>query len=614
MFRKYLPSASCAFIPVIAYFLKGSKTPELLAITATLLFFLFSTQIPQLCNESLPRTVLIPFSLFLVGSLISIFALPPLDAFLMSFSKIIFYTAFSLIFLPHKKSFTAYFFAGVCAISILEALLVTFHFPPTDSIGGILDHSLHSGLLLSIGVACLLSLLVKKEIPKFWKILSFCCLILFFYIIFRIRCRSAIVSIFVIVGLYCPKKWRNIYFLISFCAIIGIVIGLTKNHPFTGYLKLEGLNLLNSLGRLSIWKTALRSISNHPFIGVGLGNFESAYLRYQYPSFGPMQYVKTTMFAHNGFLQVASEAGLPTLISLICGFGSIFYLTIRSGNEHWLTKWAIAIVSIFGITSINNYSLFLPSNGLIFAGALGILIRQIKTDATVSLRPFIFPFLSVLTVIVLFISFLGLSEFHSNRQKYQFATKLFPVRSENYYQIGIQTLGACGNETTNRNLCINNGLRQINKAIRWNFHYPFYYSRLAKILTIRSQSSDEDILKNFALAIANAPQHAPFYIQKAFFELKTNKLDDATIDFSTSVRLEPMTPLPLYGLGLVKLAQGRNEDACHYFQEAKKLKNHHNTKTYESDSAYGQFMFAVNTSHLDELISKVSPKKPANGF
>lgn len=62
--------------------------------------------------------------------------------------------------------------------------------------------------------------------------------------------------------------------------------------------------------RLVLWRRAARMIRDHPLLGVGLGNFQAAYVPYYNPR-DPFDDNRFGMHAHNLFLHQAGEVGIP---------------------------------------------------------------------------------------------------------------------------------------------------------------------------------------------------------------------------------------------------------------------------------------------------------------
>ena len=80
------------------------------------------------------------------------------------------------------------------------------------------------------------------------------------------------------------------------------------------------------------WRTSLQFIREHPLTGIGLGRF-----RYEYQLNGPPEQYDTPYHAHNIYLHIAAEHGVPSLIlfmwmvAIICR--SVF--TMRQANDFW---------------------------------------------------------------------------------------------------------------------------------------------------------------------------------------------------------------------------------------------------------------------------------------
>jgi putative inorganic carbon (HCO3(-)) transporter len=72
--------------------------------------------------------------------------------------------------------------------------------------------------------------------------------------------------------------------------------------------------------RLIVWKGALRIIATHPIFGIGLGNFKEAVSAYEDPG------RTVESLAHNSYLEIAAELGIPGLLVFLC----MLLATLRS--------------------------------------------------------------------------------------------------------------------------------------------------------------------------------------------------------------------------------------------------------------------------------------------
>ena len=80
------------------------------------------------------------------------------------------------------------------------------------------------------------------------------------------------------------------------------------------------------------WKASIQFIAKHPITGIGLGRF-----RHEYQLHAPPDVYHTPYHAHNIYLHIAAESGIPSLLlfmwMLFLFFRQIF--TLRRSNEFW---------------------------------------------------------------------------------------------------------------------------------------------------------------------------------------------------------------------------------------------------------------------------------------
>lgn len=139
-----------------------------------------------------------------------------------------------------------------------------------------------------------------------------------------------------------------------------------ENQP---QLRLEGVSpslqaLLDpntAMLRFGYWISGVRMFLAHPFTGVGLGNFGTAYPMYQLIGAGDVKP------AHNDYLQTAAETGIFGLIAfltlwtafVIGNFRSVWRETVRS--ERWFRAGLFASVLGFLFHSFVDFNFYNPS-------------------------------------------------------------------------------------------------------------------------------------------------------------------------------------------------------------------------------------------------------------
>jgi O-antigen ligase len=126
-------------------------------------------------------------------------------------------------------------------------------------------------------------------------------------------------------------------------------------------------------GRLAVWADTLRLIGERPLAGIGLGAFESAYTKVQ-----TVDVNARVDHAHNDYLQIAAELGVPAVLLF---WAMIFSLASRTARACWIpasrARHAIALgatgaLAALLLHSLTDFNLYIPANGLVFAVVLGL--------------------------------------------------------------------------------------------------------------------------------------------------------------------------------------------------------------------------------------------------
>ncbi|MFA5350772.1 MAG: O-antigen ligase family protein [Candidatus Omnitrophota bacterium] len=180
--------------------------------------------------------------------------------------------------------------------------------------------------------------------------------------LFLTQSLGAFISLFLTATVYVLlkndfKKIRGIFmlgFLVLFIPLIFFMrISSGKEHLSP---------LFSVFMRINYWQDTIGIIKMHPFLGVGLGNFNLAYSRY----------------AHNSFLQLWAETGLIGIVSL---FWLIYAILVNSvgklknlaGDKETLILATCLAAFIFH--NLWDFSFFLPEVSLIWWAILGLLSK-----------------------------------------------------------------------------------------------------------------------------------------------------------------------------------------------------------------------------------------------
>ena len=115
--------------------------------------------------------------------------------------------------------------------------------------------------------------------------------------------------------------------------------------------------------RVWTWRGTLRMAQAHPLLGTGLGTYEIAYPRYAFVGF--------TRMAHNSYLQLAAEAGVPALVWLVGTLGVLAWSV-------WRREGSTAEVADARLSSL--YDLRVLRAGFAGAIAAGMVRNLIDSD------------------------------------------------------------------------------------------------------------------------------------------------------------------------------------------------------------------------------------------
>jgi hypothetical protein len=103
--------------------------------------------------------------------------------------------------------------------------------------------------------------------------------------------------------------------------------------------------------RFANWAQAGRAVAGAPVLGLGLGNYESSVSSYVHPG------EPESIYAHNFFLQMAAETGLPLflLLAVACLFWLKKNLSSFLKPENALFASACVLLLFFNLFDVGNY-------------------------------------------------------------------------------------------------------------------------------------------------------------------------------------------------------------------------------------------------------------------
>ncbi|MCF8106267.1 MAG: O-antigen ligase family protein, partial [Desulfohalobiaceae bacterium] len=132
-----------------------------------------------------------------------------------------------------------------------------------------------------------------------------------------------------------------------------------------------------STGRLFIWEDTWRMVMDHPWLGVGMNAFETIGRVYN----TSLPESKFYYHAHNDYLQLMAEVGLPLAVTLILAAWTLWLVMARrvrqkarqaQGLEALLAAGALAGCAAFLVHSAVEFNWQIPANQVYFLVMMGL--------------------------------------------------------------------------------------------------------------------------------------------------------------------------------------------------------------------------------------------------
>jgi tetratricopeptide (TPR) repeat protein len=138
------------------------------------------------------------------------------------------------------------------------------------------------------------------------------------------------------------------------------------------------------------------------------------------------------------------------------------------------------------------------------------------------------------------------------------AIEIAPTNPEPYQQMGLVYL-----ESSNADQALAN----FNKAIEYGPKNPVYYSNMAAVY-FKMKHDSEAAIKQLLKAIEVDPKYLDAYSSLAEIYKERKNYSEAIKSLTTTIGIAPQVPWAYKDLAKVYEAQGKNNDAVHYYEEA----------------------------------------------
>ncbi|MER9849998.1 O-antigen ligase family protein [Mesorhizobium sp. M0106] len=158
---------------------------------------------------------------------------------------------------------------------------------------------------------------------------------------------------------------------VSGFSVLLIFIGLSV-YTMSAWTKLDAQALDPAFGRGEFARTTIEGIKDNWATGVGFGNFQNAYQIYEREGMIFKQYVN---HAHNEYLEIAFEGGVPAILLMVGYFVLLFAALVRIRRDP-LQKAAFLSVSFLLIHSLVDYPLRTAALAITFAYMNAIIFHK----------------------------------------------------------------------------------------------------------------------------------------------------------------------------------------------------------------------------------------------
>jgi len=136
-----------------------------------------------------------------------------------------------------------------------------------------------------------------------------------------------------------------------------LVQRFTSFLPFVDVSDLRAVQVTDAnyavIERMAHWQAALGMWTDHPWLGVGIGNYAAVYPAYALP-----KWPDSLGHAHNYYLNVAAEAGLLGLVAYLVLWGAAFWQAWKAVRAS-TGVWRAVAAGVFGVlTHLAVHNLF----------------------------------------------------------------------------------------------------------------------------------------------------------------------------------------------------------------------------------------------------------------
>ena len=246
-------------------------------------------------------------------------------------------------------------------------------------------HAAFLNLVALPAAAYFLQTIADKTVPRHYSVILGTVLFFLFLSIFLTASRGATLSLAISAGLLIVLTLRSVprRALVLLLGLLAVAFLVSKIAH--GELSERLPQLVQDSPRLIIWESSWNLLQASPWQGIGLGLFYLAYPPYRNPADNTGGF-----FAHNDYLQVWIETGLPGLILLLAVLVAASWLFMRAmrktgahrGNHIEMTGLFCGLLAV-AAHSVVDFNLYILSIMMMS----GLSLARFHELATRTLKP-----------------------------------------------------------------------------------------------------------------------------------------------------------------------------------------------------------------------------------
>ena len=192
---------------------------------------------------------------------------------------------------------------------------------------------------------------------------------------------SSLLAFMVLIGaLAVNKRARNRFmlrFFMLFIALGGSIFLITR----TGLINRLQLMALSDPLREQVYGATWQAILTNPYLGFGAGSFAQAFPLYKTPALaGSIGYPLLWDYAHNVYLEIAFDLGLPAAIALCYCFLRLNFICLKGlfiRKKDWVySALGLSASVLIGLHSLVDFSLQIPAIAYCYALLMGACCAQ----------------------------------------------------------------------------------------------------------------------------------------------------------------------------------------------------------------------------------------------